>query len=101
MSAERFENCFSAYLANIIQQMVASHLIQSLWGHSCAREAQRKVFHKWSETYLRCKKIEADRLKSWCGPRNPRWPPICRPIFLKMAVYICLQHVFTWFLDSK
>ena len=75
-------------------------LLQSLRGHSCAREVQRKFFHKWLETYLRCKKIEGDRLKSWCGPRNPRWPPRWRPIFLKMTVYIklatttCFYFVF-------
>ena len=75
-------------------------LLQSLRGHSCAREVQRNFFHKWLETYLRCKKIEGDRLKSWCGPRNPRWRPRWRPIFLKMTVYIklatttCFYFVF-------
>ena len=72
-------------------------ILQSLRGHTCAREVQRKFFHKWLETYLRCKKIEGDRLKSWCGPRNPRWPPRWRPIFLKMAVYIKLATTTCFF----
>ena len=79
---------------------VVTQLLQSLRGHSCAREVQRKLFCKWLETYLRCKKIEGDRLKSWCVPRNPKWPPRWRPIFLKMTVYIklatatCFYFVF-------
>ena len=73
-------------------------IIQSLRGHSCAREVQRKFIHKWLETYLRCKKIEGDQLKSWCGPRNPRWPPRCWPIFLKMTVYIKLATTTYFYL---
>ena len=89
---------------SICDTLVASPLkcqhriIQSLRGHSCAREVQRKFFHKWLETYLRCKKIEGDRLKSWCGPRNPRWPPRWRPIFLKMTVYIKLATTTCFYL---
>ena len=90
--------CFLARNSILMPINQKYYILQSLRGHSCAREVQRKFFHKWLETYLRCKKIEGDRLKSWCGPRNPRWPPRWRPIFLKMTVYIKLATTTCFYL---
>ena len=71
------------YMYTLRKVVHSIYILLSLRNHPCAREVQRKFFHKWLETYLRFKIFEGDRLKSWCASRNPSWPPRWRPIFLK------------------
>ena len=55
-------------------------------GVSVVMRGPEKIVHKCLETCLECKKIEGDWLESWCGPRNPRWPPKWRLFLKKMPV---------------
>ena len=58
----------------------ATQMIRSLRGDSCTRELYLYL-------PLICKKGNANRLKSWCGPRNPRWPSRWQlKVYLRMAV---------------